>query len=333
MPHTFAAAGGFLTDSAIASGLAFLRGELEKTDERVREPLTSVTWSRDIVAVTGGGFVEYTSNLFADYKASGANQYGLVGTTTNTWGTVSTKLSKDLFKVFQWGNKLEINYFDMQKMQQLGRSLESILEKGLRMNYNKTLDQNVYQGFPEEGTTGLVNDTNVISGLAPDGAMNRTQWLYKTPDEILDDLNTVLVQTYENSEYDQTGIANHILVPPTQYSYLVSRKVSSAGNMSILNYLKENNWAREKGVDLQIVDSRWCKEAGLPTDSTGGAASDRLVAYRNEEEKVHFDITVPLSRLNTDWDANEVAYISPYASLFGQVKLLYPTTAYYLDGI
>ena len=44
-----------VNDSAIASGLAFLNGELEKRDPKLYEPLTSVTWMRDIVADTVDG--------------------------------------------------------------------------------------------------------------------------------------------------------------------------------------------------------------------------------------------------------------------------------------
>lgn len=49
--------------AGIATGMAFLEGELEKRDPKVREPLTSVTWPRDIVAQTGGGWVDFTSTL------------------------------------------------------------------------------------------------------------------------------------------------------------------------------------------------------------------------------------------------------------------------------
>ena len=43
--------------STIDSGMAFLEGELEKRDAKLREPLSSVTWPRDIPVRTGGGFV------------------------------------------------------------------------------------------------------------------------------------------------------------------------------------------------------------------------------------------------------------------------------------
>ena len=40
---------GFLpARSTIDSGMIFLEGELEKRDDRLREPLASVTWPRDI---------------------------------------------------------------------------------------------------------------------------------------------------------------------------------------------------------------------------------------------------------------------------------------------
>ena len=72
-----------MSDAAIASGLAFLNGELEKRDPKLYEPLTSVTWQRDIVADTGAGWGEYTSNYFVDYATSGNGTSGIIGSDTN----------------------------------------------------------------------------------------------------------------------------------------------------------------------------------------------------------------------------------------------------------
>ena len=40
-------------DAAIAGGMAFLQSELEKLDPKVREPLTRVTWMRDVPVKSG----------------------------------------------------------------------------------------------------------------------------------------------------------------------------------------------------------------------------------------------------------------------------------------
>ena len=50
-------------DAAMDSGMAYLLGELEKQDTKIREPLKSITWPRDIVSKTGGGWVEFTSMM------------------------------------------------------------------------------------------------------------------------------------------------------------------------------------------------------------------------------------------------------------------------------
>ena len=55
--------GRVLDAAGISTGMAFLEGELEKRDPKIREPLTSVTWPRDIVAESGGGWVDFTSTM------------------------------------------------------------------------------------------------------------------------------------------------------------------------------------------------------------------------------------------------------------------------------
>jgi len=66
------------TDAAIANGNAMLISELEKRDTLIREPLTSVTYARDIPIKTGGGWVEFLSSLNIDYGVTGGSDNGLV---------------------------------------------------------------------------------------------------------------------------------------------------------------------------------------------------------------------------------------------------------------
>lgn len=318
--------GIFTNDAAIGTGMAFLNAELEKRDPRLLEPLHSVTWMRDIVARTGGGWVEFTSNYFADYQTTGGNDGGIVGNETNDIPLIQASVSKDVFKVYNFANNMKIPFADQAKLQQIGRSLDDILDKGIRLNYQKSIDYNVYLGFSALGTYGLVNNPNVTVSTAPNGASASPTWNLKTPDEILQDVNNIMVNTWTSSEFDITGMANHILVPPTQYSYLVGRKVSTAGNVSILQFLLENNIGRNQGVDLQIHPSRWCSGAGA-------GATDRMVAYANDEDRVNFDLTVPLNRVMTQPDVTQMAYLTGYMAQIGQIKLLYTQPFRYLDGI
>ena len=329
--HTIRGLGGgrsITMDAAtIDSGMAFLNAELEKRDPRLLEPLQSVTWPRDIVAKTGGGWVEFSSNYFVNYASTGGEQGGIIGGESNDIPIMQADVSKDIWKVFTWSNILKVPFVDQEKLQGIGRSLDDILDKGIRLNYNKSLDNMVYVGWPSLGIEGLVNSSQVTAVASPaTGTGSSSLWVNKTPEQILADINTVIQDTWDNAQYDLTGMANHILIPPSQYGYIATTIVSSAGNRSILDYVLQYNLARNQGVDLSIVPSRWVIGAG-----TSGA--DRMVAYVNDEDRVNFDLTVPLSRVMTQPQVTEMAYMTAYAAQIGQVKLLFPQTMEYMDGI
>lgn len=318
--------GRALDAAGIATGMAFLEGELEKRDPKIREPLTSVTWPRDIVAETGGGWVDFTSTMNVDYATSGANDGSLVGGATDVITTVQANVNKDIFRVFTWAQAMKIPFVDSQKFQTIGRSIDSILDKGIRLNYNKSIDQLVYQGFKNVGITGLVNDDNVVSSLAPNGASGYTLWSSKTVDEILWDINKALVEAWAASEYDESAIANHILLPPAKYAYIQSTRIGTSGDESILSYILKNNLAANQGKSLTIVPCRWCTGAG--TDG-----KDRMVVYVNDKDFLYFDLPVPLTRAMTQPVALQFAYVTIYAAQMGQIKWMYYQPARYVDGI
>lgn len=318
--------GRVLDAAGISTGMAFLEGELEKRDPKIREPLTSVTWPRDIVAESGGGWVDFTSTMNVDYATSGGNDNSLVGGATDVISLVQANINKDVYKVFTWAQGMKIPFVDSQKFQTIGRSIDSILDRGVRLNYNKSVDQLVYRGFTSVGFTGLVNDVNIVRSTAPNGAAGSPLWQNKTVDEILWDVNKTLTEAWAASEYDESAIPNHLLLPPDKYAYIVSTRIGTSGNENILDYLLRNNLATNRGGNLYIAPCRWC--SGVGTGKT-----DRMVAYVNDRDKVYFDLPVPLTRAMTQPVALQFAYITIYAAQMGQVKWLYYQPARYMDGI
>lgn len=318
--------GRVLDAAGISTGMAFLEGELEKRDPKIREPLTSVTWPRDIVAESGGGWVDFTSTMNVDYATSGGNDNSLVGGATDVISLVQANINKDVYKVFTWAQGMKIPFVDSQKFQTIGRSIDSILDRGVRLNYNKSVDQLVYRGFTSVGFTGLVNDANIVRSTAPNGAAGSSLWQNKTVDEILWDVNKTLTEAWAASEYDESAIPNHLLLPPDKYAYIVSTRIGTSGDENILDYLLRNNLATNRGGNLYIAPCRWCSGAG-----TG--QTDRMVAYVNDRDKVYFDLPVPLTRAMTQPVALQFAYITIYAAQMGQVKWLYYQPARYMDGI
>jgi hypothetical protein len=316
-------------DAATGGGQVFLESELEKRDPKVREPLASVTYMRDIPIKSGGGWVDFTSNLFADYAISGPNGLGIQANNTTTIPIVQTNVLKDVYRTFAWGNILRVPFIDMQKLQGAGRSLDDMLDKGIKLNWNKTLDQFTYLGpFSNTSYPGLLNNPNITAGSVAAGAAGGTKWTTKTPAEILNDVNQAMVLTTAASQYDVTGMANHICIPWSQYAYIAATPVTAAGSVSILTYLLENNIGKTQGVDLKIFPLRWCLGAG-------SGSADRMLAYVNNDDRVQLDVTVPIQRIMTvpNISTGGGAYDTLYQGQIGVVKFLYLQCALYQDGI
>ena len=76
-----------------------------------------------------------------------------------------------------------------------------------------------------------------------DGKSGKATWADKDVDEILWDINKALVEAWAASEYDESAMANHILLPPAKYAYIQSTRIGTSGNESILTYILKNNLA------------------------------------------------------------------------------------------
>lgn len=311
-------------DAATAGGLAFLTSSLEKQDTRLREPLTSVTYARDMDINVGGGYVDFTSNFFSNYASTGSDEYGIIGSQTSKAAIIQADVTKDIFRTYLWENILRLPFFDLKKLQASPFSVQQLLDTGVRLSYNKALDKICYIGV---GTVpGLVNNLTVTKTVA--GAV----WTGAAAEVIREQIDGVINACWTASNYDVNGIPNRLLIPPVKYSLLnqvMTVGSGGGGSMSLLKYIMENNAASNQGVELTILPSRWCIGAGV-----GG--TDRLVAYKKggENASVEMDLPVPINRgLSAPSLESGAVFNTSYNAVIGQVKVLYPQSISYLDTI
>ena len=313
--------------AGIASGGAFLVSELEKRDPMIRKPLTSVTYPRDIVIQTGGGWVDYVSAMSVAYGITG----GSGGSPVQAGGSnglpiVQASVDKGIYKAHVFAVALRVMFLDMQRANFIGRSIDQLLQDGVRMTFDKHQDENAYVGLEEYGTTGLINNPDATESTVADGASGNGNWSGKTPAEILADVNTALTATWAQAGYDLDALPNHILLPYEEYTYILNTPVSDLATKSIYDYIMENNITNKNGGDLFIGATQWCKGAG-----TGG--TDRMVVYVNHERFVKMGELVPLSRVMSAPNVTNVCYDTAYMANLSEVQVLYPQTITYWDQI
>lgn len=319
--------------AGIASGGAFLVSELEKRDPMLRKPLTSFTYPRDIVIQTGGGWVDYISAMSVGYGVTGGSGASLVQAGgSDGIPIVQANVDKGVYKAHAVALALRVMFQDMQRANFIGRSIDQLVQDGIRLTYDKHMDQNVYTGFAEYNTTGLINNPDATESTVADGTSGNGNWATKTPLEILQDVNTALTATWAQAEYDLDAIPNHILIPYEEYTYIMNTPftlVSDGAQVafdSIYDYIKKHNITNANGGDLYIGATQWCKGAG-----TGG--TDRMVVYTNHERFVKMDELVPLTRSMTAPNPEHFCYDTAYAANISEVQVMYPQTITYWDHI
>ncbi len=321
----------FNMDAAgIASGQAFLNSELEKRDNMVRTPLTSFTYTRDIPIRVGGGWSEFVSAMQVGYGIAGGSGDGLVHSGgANGIPMVQADFSKGLFKAHMIAAGTRVMWIDMQRGNMTGRNIDSLLRDGLRMTYDKHMEENTYVGFSRYDTTGLVNNPDVtVMDAASNGASTNpsTAWKDKTPDQILQDVNEIILAGWARAEYDLDAVPNHIIMPYEQYNYVATTKITELAEKTILTFLLENNVAKHNGSDLFIGAAKWCKGAG-------DDGADRMVAYCNKERYIAMDELAPLTRAMTSPNTENFCYDTAYAGNVSEVEVFYDQAITYMDGI
>lgn len=320
--------GTFTMDAAgIASGGAFLTSELEKRDPLIRKPLTSITYPRDININVGGGWVDYVSAMSVAYGITGGSENGPVAAGgANGLPIVQASVDKGVYKAHVFATALRVMFVDMQKSNFIGRSLDQLLQDGVRMTYDKHMDANVYVGISEYDTTGIVNNPDVTETTVNNGAAGTATWVTKTPLEILADINSAITAVWAAAEYDTEAMPNHIIIPYEQYTYIMNTPVTDLATETILDFVLKNNVASKNGGSLYVGATKWCKGAG-----TG--SKDRMVVYVNHERYLNVDELVPMTRAMTQPNATNFCYDTAYAANISETQVLYPQTIGYFDGI
>ena len=302
----------------------FLRKELEKVDEQILEPLTGTDWPRDMPVITGGGLVDSIASVDVTYASSGGEDDNLFYDAYNDIPVIQADLSKQIARTFNFAEYMAFSVMEDEKMRKIGRDPIDFLNKGIRLHCDKVIDRNVYVGFRKVSSTGLCNNPEIMRSSAATGAGGDTRWRTKTADEILDDINTALSAVWEANDCASDGLPNHILVPVEHFGMLVTRKVSDDSERSILTYVLENNIAAQQGRQLVISACKWCSAVG-----TGG--SDRMVVYMNQPDRICFNLTQPLRRMETE--TADLRIKIPYIAQFSEVRFLYSSTVRYMDAI
>jgi hypothetical protein len=308
--------------ATIDSSGVFLIGELERLDQKLHEPLAAVTWGRDVdlredVSIADE-FSSFTNSSFASANGVSGSGKAWVGKEANAIQGISLDIGKTATPLNLWAMQLGWTIPELESAQKVCRPIDQQKFTGMNLKYQMDIDEQVYVGDVALGLYGLLNSPYVTN------ASNATtgSWITATPEEILSDVNELL-----NSVWAASGYAvcpTDLRLPPVEYGRLITRTVSTAGNISILEYLKKNSLSNAiNGMELNIQPLKWLTDAGA-------AATTRMLAYSKDPERVRFPL-VPLQRTPVEY--RDLRQLTTYFGRLGALEFVYAETLGYRDGI
>lgn len=302
---------------------SFLIGELERLDQTLHMPLASVTWSRDIQLREDVSIADETSSFtnssFAAAGGASPNGKSWIGKDVNAIAGIALDIGKTANPLTLWGMQIGWTIPELESAQKLGRPVDQQKFAGMQLKHNMDVDEQVYIGDSTLGVTGLINNASVSVSNAITGNWNNGT---TTPAQILADVNAHLQAVWQASGYARCP--DEYRLDPVRFSYLVSTLISSAGNISILEFIKNNSICNSiNGKPLNIQPLKWLTGAGA-------AGKNRALAYTNDQNLVRFPM-VPLQR--TPLEYRGIHQLTTYFGRLGVVEVVYPETIGYLDGV
>jgi hypothetical protein len=303
--------------TADAAGV-FLVGELERLDQRLHMPLAAVTWSRDIDLRSDVSIADekssYTNSQFGQAQGIAGSNKSWVNKETSAIVGVSLDIGKTINPLELWATQLSWTIFELASAQALGRPVDEQKFLAMQLKHQMDIDEEVYVGDTVLGMNGLLNHSLLTNtGNAVTGS-----WASATPAQILADINSLLNSVWAAAAW--AVMPDRLLLSPTEFSILVSTLISSAGNISILEFVKRNNLAASNGQTLEIQPVKWLLGTNN-ANTLGVAATNSMFAYVKDPMRVRFPY-VGLQRTPLEW--RDIRQLVTYYGRLGAVEMVYP---------
>ena len=184
------------------------------------------------------------------------------------------------------------------------------------------LDRIAWFGDADHNLVGLAQYPGVTSATIPnDGTGTTTTWSTKTVDQILRDVYNGIAAIKDPTNDIESP--DTLLLPSKIFTALGTRMVNTAnsGNITILSLLKTVL------ADLGITTILGLNE--LNTASSSGGT--RAILFKNDKMNLEYFLPVTMEFFSPKEDG--LAYDVPAQARTGGVKVYYPLSVAYMDGI
>lgn len=300
-----------------ATGFAFLTSQLSHIESKMFEKKYKAITYPLIVPVTNeaGEWAESIVYFFMDGRAVAK----FVGTKSLNVPIAEIGTQKITLPVELGATGYEYSDEELRQAIQLGRALPQQKANMARRAYEELAQTVAMTGDTTHNLPGFINNTNVTAATVVNPGSG-TEFVNKTPDQILFDINDMMGDIFVDTL--QIEKADTLCLPTAQWNYIATTPRSANSDTTILRYLVGNSPYLSSEADV------------IPMPELAGAgagATDRMMAYTKDSDKVVMHIPMPLRFSEPQRKGR--GFEVPGEFKMGGVEFRYPGSARYGDGI
>ncbi|RLC88281.1 MAG: hypothetical protein DRJ03_03270 [Chloroflexi bacterium] len=201
----------------------------------------------------------------------------------------------------------------------LGQDLPTVKAIAARRAFEEHAQEVYLTGDANHNLAGFLNNPNVTAATVVNPGSGTT-WAVKSPDEILADIITSFSAIREDSKLKES--ADTLLLPVAQYNHIANTRLSTYTETSILQYIVKNITYIKSESDIIPINQ---------LDGAGAGATDRMIIYTKNEEKLVGHMPMPLTWLPPL--RKERGFVVAGEYKLSGIEFRYPGSARYADGI
>lgn len=302
-----------------ADGAFFFQRQLELIKARSYDVRYAELKARTLFPVSNEGGPGITSITYRTYDMAGSAK--IINAYADDLPRADVAGKETTIPVRSVGISYGYNLDEIQSSQLTGAALDQRRANAARRSNEQVVNDVAFYGDAESGLPGLFSNPNIPTGAVVNPGSG-TEFVNKTPDEILFDVNDLFADIFETTKMVEQG--NTLLLPLNQWSYIMSTPRSSNSDTTIAQYLVQNSPYLNSLDDLIPVNE--CAAANNPLLST-----DAMVAYDRSPEKLQLEIPVELEMLPVQ--QKNLEFVVPGRSRLGGLNIYYPLSLSIATGI
>lgn len=264
-----------------------------------------------------------------------ADEWNYISYDGVTMGKFIGSSAKDLPRVTVSANKSRVNIGyagvgydysidEMRKAAQMRMPIDTTKAELAFRGSQEHMQRVAYFGDAPRGMTGLFNNPN----LALDNST--VNWTTATGQEIIDDMNSLLVEVWTNSK--SIHLPDTLVMTPDRYAQLSSKRMDTGTDTTVLQWFMANNLYTTRTKQPLTIEPRYQLEASeLAANGVSNGGKDRMMAYEKNPRNLGMANPLPFRQTAPQIQGLNIAVDCEYK--MSGVEFRFPFSGAYRDAL